>query len=217
MPGLYESEVIKFPTILSIRMLVIRQGHLRALQITKSKDMTRNQDSRLLLLSPLVRVNIISLREFASNCSSTKSSSHHEAQWFLHQCLQFWDTSPSLPAWGRGPTRARRCSAMWKVWQHDVSHIHSDEWAAYRRLSDLGYNHSTVNHQLNFVDPESGAHTQSIERSWLDAKILILRRQRGVSRHLFQSHLDYYCWRVWRKNEQCLFTAFLTDVGSVNI
>jgi len=36
------------------------------------------------------------------------------------------------------------------------SKIHSDEWRAYRNLSDHGYVHKTVNHQLHFIDPETG-------------------------------------------------------------
>ena len=53
--------------------------------------------------------------------------------------------------------------------------IYSDEWPAYCHLHNH-YNHSTVNHQQNFVDPASGTHTQCIERSWLDAKIRILKK-----------------------------------------
>ncbi|XP_076031863.1 uncharacterized protein LOC143019764 [Oratosquilla oratoria] len=71
--------------------------------------------------------------------------------------------------------------------------IHSDEWPAYLILNNIGYHHKTVNHQENYVNPISGAHTQGIERSWLDAKIDILKKKRGVPVHLFQSHLDYYC------------------------
>ena len=92
--------------------------------------------------------------------------------------------------------------------------IHSDEWPAYLILNDIGYHHKTVNHQKNYVNPISGAHTQGIERSWLDARIDILKKKRGVPIHLFQSHLDYYCWRVLRKDED-MFTAFLNDIRTV--
>ena len=59
--------------------------------------------------------------------------------------------------------------------------IHSDEWPAYSNLNQLNYRHSTVNHQQNYVDPDTGAHTQAIERSWLDAKIRILKKMRGCN------------------------------------
>ena len=34
----------------------------------------------------------------------------------------------------------------------------SDMWKAYDCLQDEGYNHLTVNHSLNFVDPDSLYH-----------------------------------------------------------
>jgi hypothetical protein len=53
--------------------------------------------------------------------------------------------------------------------------IHSDEWADYSTLKSLGFIHSTVNHQENYVNPASGRNTEGIGRTWLDAKIKILR------------------------------------------
>jgi len=58
--------------------------------------------------------------------------------------------------------------------------IHSDEWPAYSNLNAMGYQHFTVNHQQHYVDPAAGAHTQAIERSWLDAKAMILKRMPGL-------------------------------------
>lgn len=48
--------------------------------------------------------------------------------------------------------------------------IISDCWKAYNCLSSAGYKHLTVNHTYNFVDQESGAHTQHIERLWRDLR-----------------------------------------------
>jgi transposase-like protein len=50
--------------------------------------------------------------------------------------------------------------------------IISDCWKAYDCLQDLEYEHLRVNHSLNFVDPESGAHTNGIESSWRAAKAI---------------------------------------------
>lgn len=45
--------------------------------------------------------------------------------------------------------------------------IMSDCWAAYSRLSELGYRHHQINHSENFVDPsDETIHTQCIERLW---------------------------------------------------
>ena len=80
--------------------------------------------------------------------------------------------------------------------------IHSDKWRAYSGLNRMGYIHSTVN--------------QGVERSWLDAKVQILKEQRGVSATTFQSHLDYYCWRQLNKNSDDIFLTFLSDVRTIH-
>jgi hypothetical protein len=71
--------------------------------------------------------------------------------------------------------------------------IHSDKWPAYGNLNAIGYSHFMVNHQDNYVDPVTGVNTQATERSWLDAKIRILKKMRGVPNELFSitpsSHL----------------------------
>lgn len=46
----------------------------------------------------------------------------------------------------------------------------SDCFKAYGCLQSEGYKHATVNHLYNFVDPDSGAHTQNIERAWRDTR-----------------------------------------------
>ena len=49
--------------------------------------------------------------------------------------------------------------------------IMSDEWRAYATLEDEGYEHHTICHKRNFVDPEDpNIHTQNIECQWRYAK-----------------------------------------------
>lgn len=94
--------------------------------------------------------------------------------------------------------------------------IHSDEWPAYTTLRNHGFIHHTVNHQESYVNPANGVHTQGIERSWLDAKVKLLKKMRGVPIASFQSHLDHYCWKVANKNED-LFLAFLRDIRNMYV
>ena len=48
----------------------------------------------------------------------------------------------------------------------DDSVIVTDGWKAYNNLKYYNYNHLTVNHSLNFVDPNTLANTQKVESSW---------------------------------------------------
>uniref|UniRef100_A0A0L8GRH6 ISXO2-like transposase domain-containing protein n=1 Tax=Octopus bimaculoides TaxID=37653 RepID=A0A0L8GRH6_OCTBM len=48
--------------------------------------------------------------------------------------------------------------------------IISDLWKAYNTIANLGYNHPTVNHSVNFVGPISHASTSHVEAMWNSAK-----------------------------------------------
>ena len=71
--------------------------------------------------------------------------------------------------------------------------VMSDMWKACDCLKDEGYTHLTVNHILNFVDPDTGAHTQRIENTWWGIKRSMPRT--GTSKDLFESYLQEWLWR----------------------
>lgn len=75
----------------------------------------------------------------------------------------------------------------------------SDMWKAYDCLNDEGFQHLTVNHSLNFVDPDTGAHTQGIENTWWGVKRNMPRT--GTSKDLFESYLQEWLWRHLYKND----------------
>lgn len=64
--------------------------------------------------------------------------------------------------------------------------IMTDCWRGYEALQHENFRHFTVNHSLNFVDPTTGAHTQKIERLWVEVRKYVPRA--GFKR----SHLPGY-------------------------
>lgn len=64
--------------------------------------------------------------------------------------------------------------------------IYSDCWKAYDQIDKTIYQHGVVNHSKNFVDPDTGIHTQNIERLWRDIRGNIPRYGRR------EYHFEYY-------------------------
>ncbi|KAJ8976845.1 hypothetical protein NQ317_012969 [Molorchus minor] len=76
--------------------------------------------------------------------------------------------------------------------------IFSDCWKAYECLSEKNYQHLTVNYSVNFIDPETGTHTQNIERVWAEVRKLVPR----YGRH--KKHYEGYL-------AECLFVMRHSD------
>lgn len=72
--------------------------------------------------------------------------------------------------------------------------IHSDKWRAYDALRDeKDYEHETVNHSHNFVNPQTGVHTQNIERFWRDMRSNIPRY--GIRDYHYTSYLAEFLFK----------------------
>lgn len=78
------------------------------------------------------------------------------------------------------------------------STVVSDGWRAYNGLRDAGYNHLTVNHKEVFVDPQTGAHTQNIERLWGVCKATVWRCRGNRTESRLKDHLKVIEWTYWR-------------------
>ncbi|ETI37763.1 hypothetical protein F443_16371, partial [Phytophthora nicotianae P1569] len=66
-----------------------------------------------------------------------------------------------------------------------------------RMLLNMEYTHSWVNHSLNFVDPITGTHTNTIEGLWETRIKRHIKSMRGMTKKRLDEYLDEYMWRSW--------------------
>ena len=56
-------------------------------------------------------------------------------------------------------------------------------WKSYSRLQEEGYEHLTVNHSKEFVNKETGAHTNTIESTWRAVKTSLPKHGTVLDKH----------------------------------
>lgn len=85
---------------------------------------------------------------------------------------------------------------------------------SYHRIQEkIHLEHATVNHHVNFVDPETGVHTQTIESCWARTK-LKFKTMKGVSTDALPSYLDDRMWRDrWRKTTEDAFSNLCAHIA----
>jgi hypothetical protein len=89
------------------------------------------------------------------------------------------------------------------------STILTDGWRSYAYLSqEVQYTHMSVNHSLNFKDPSTGTHTNTIEGTWAGIRSRIPKRNRSGDN--IDDHLLAFIWR--RQNEGRLWDAMLQAI-----
>lgn len=71
--------------------------------------------------------------------------------------------------------------------------IISDGWTSYLNIGDYGYTHEVVVHQENFVDPITGAHTNTIEGNWRWARNFM--PETGTRKWLYNSYFLEFTYR----------------------
>ena len=72
--------------------------------------------------------------------------------------------------------------------------IISEKFFPYFNLNGLGYIHVIVNHSENFVDPFTGAHSNTIEGVWSQIKKK-LKAMSGTLKSKLPRYLDEFNWR----------------------
>jgi len=100
-----------------------------------------------------------------------------------------------------------------KQWIRPGTTIVSDCWKAYDCLSSEGFVHESVNHSTNFIDPQSGAHTQNIERTWREVRGGIPRF--GRSQKHMVGYLAEFLFKRKYSNYPERVHAFFTAVGQL--
>ena len=89
--------------------------------------------------------------------------------------------------------------------------IISDCWKSYSRLSEEGYIHQTDNHSKEFVNKETGAHTNTIESTWRAVKTSLPKH--GAVKSLYDTYFVEYIFRKRYLNDaEDKFLAFLDNV-----
>jgi len=114
------------------------------------------------------------------------------------------------------PVPDRRAETLFPIIERRIrpgSLVISDCWAAYRGIQEqLGFEHQTVNHKQHFVDPETKAHTQTIENTWRPVK-LDNKKRFGTKRDFMGSYMAEHMWRS-KLGGRDPFSAILEDIAS---
>jgi transposase-like protein len=74
-------------------------------------------------------------------------------------------------------------------WIEPGTTVISDSWAAYRDLGSQGYTHRTVNRSIQFVNAETGDHTNTIRSTWRSVKVFLGQYNREED---YEYHLAHY-------------------------
>jgi hypothetical protein len=79
--------------------------------------------------------------------------------------------------------------AVIRAWIEPGTTVISDCWGAYCGLGFQGYTHLTVNHSIEFLNPDTGAHTNTIDSTWRTVKAFLGPYNRGED---YEYHLAHY-------------------------
>ncbi|KAM7290974.1 hypothetical protein ISCGN_027551 [Ixodes scapularis] len=93
---------------------------------------------------------------------------------------------------------AKTLQGLIAEWVRPETRIITDCWAGYRKLADdARFTHLTVNHKLNFVDANTGAHTNTVDCTWAHVKNSLPSGRRES--HHFTGHLAKFMF--WRRDK----------------
>ena len=75
-----------------------------------------------------------------------------------------------------------------------------------------------VNHSQNYVDPQTGLHTQNIERAWQTYKREVWRMRGNRSEKTLKKQLSFIEWTYWlaRTYKHGVLGRLIKDIGNGN-
>ena len=92
--------------------------------------------------------------------------------------------------------------------------IISDCWKSYSTLEEEGFVHGTVNHSIEFVNKDTGDHTNTIESTWRAVKSSLPRF--GTTKGMYNSYFAEFMFRRQYINESSdRFIEFLHQASRV--
>jgi transposase len=95
------------------------------------------------------------------------------------------------------------------------STVYTDDMRSYGRVRRYGYKHHVINHSAK-VYVEGNVHTNTIDGFWSLLKRGIGGVYHAISEKHLQNYLNEYVFRYnHRKDEQPMFTSFLTQISKV--
>jgi hypothetical protein len=104
--------------------------------------------------------------------------------------------------------------AVIRDWIVPGTTVISDCLGAYYDLEEEGYPHLTVNHSIGFIDPVTGAHTNTIECQWRHLKASLNPYNRQTD-YIYQMAHYMFAARCRAQNID-QFTEFLHLVASTD-
>lgn len=115
------------------------------------------------------------------------------------------------------PDNKRGAPTLLPIIQHWIlpgSIVYTDEWGAYNELTAQCYTHDSVNHSIQFVNPQTGVHINTQEGLWHHAK-----RQMTGCKNLEDVLIDFMFRRRFNASSGITqhanaFNAYLTVLGS---
>ena len=79
-------------------------------------------------------------------------------------------------------------------WIRPGTEIWSNMWGAYNGIAAQGFQHDVVNHQYNFVDPNTGVTTNHVEAMWQRAKAKFKSMFGPTNRDMIPDYLAEFMW-----------------------